>query len=120
MGLIDDTQSVLESAMHGAQLRQSLLTNNIANVDTPGYQRQDVDFQSQLRAALDAGSAPTGVTFQPTITAQALRADGNGVDLSTEATKLSENGLTYEALTQVDNARVSILRQAIGGSAGAL
>jgi flagellar basal-body rod protein FlgB len=119
MGLIDDTQSVLESAMRGAQLRQTLLTNNIANVDTPGYQRQDVNFQSQLRSALDAGATPGAVTFQPTITAQTLRADGNGVDLSTEATKLSENGLTYEALTQVDSARVAILRQAIGGNPGA-
>ena len=37
--------------MRGAWQRQTLLTNNIANADTPGYQREDVNFQSTLRSA---------------------------------------------------------------------
>ena len=42
--------------MRGSMLRQSLLTNNLANADTPGYQREDVNFQGTLEAALQSAS----------------------------------------------------------------
>ncbi len=52
--LIDSTQLALERAMEGAGLRQQALAANIANVNTPGYQRQDVDFHSVLAGAMRA------------------------------------------------------------------
>ena len=78
-------------------LRQTLLTNNLANVDTPGYQRQDVDFQGTLRTALAN-----------------LRADGNGVSPDQESANVAENGLLYQELTQIATARNQILQSAIG------
>ena len=52
MSLLDTTQQALESAMSGSMMRQTLLTNNLANASTPGYQPEDVNFQSSLQSAI--------------------------------------------------------------------
>ncbi|HLJ03334.1 MAG TPA: flagellar basal body protein [Solirubrobacteraceae bacterium] len=114
MSLLDTTQLALESAMQGSMLRQSLLTNNLANVDTPGYQRQDVNFQATLQQALSSGQPLDQVTFQPYTQQQVLRADGNGVSAEQEQANISENGLLYENLTQIAAAREQILIRAMG------
>ena len=114
MSLLDTTQIALEDAMRGSMLRQTLLTNNLANVDTPGYQRQDVDFQGTLDAALQNGQSLDQVSFKPVTQQQTLRADGNGVDPEQESANIAENGLLYQELAQVATARNSILQSAIG------
>ena len=44
--------NVLDRAADVSWTRESLITNNLANVDTPGYNRQDINFESVLRKAL--------------------------------------------------------------------
>lgn len=114
MSLLDTTQASLEAAMRGSMLRQTLLTNNLANVDTPGYQREDVDFQSQLQQALASGQSPDQMSFQTVTQPQVTRADGNGIDAEQESADLAENGLLYQTLTQVAAQRESILLSAMG------
>jgi flagellar basal-body rod protein FlgB len=114
MSLLDTTQITLQEAMRGSMLRQTLLTNNLANVDTPGYQRQDVDFQGALDAALSNGQSPDQVSFKPATDQQTLRADGNGVDAEQESANIAENGILYQELTQVASSRNSILQSAMG------
>lgn len=114
MSLIDPTQSALEAAMQGSMLRQSLLTTNLANADTPGYQRQDVNFQGALANAMTSGQAPSSVSFTPYTDNQVLSADGNGVSAEQEQAYLSENGLLYENLTEVAASREQILKTAMG------
>jgi flagellar basal-body rod protein FlgB len=116
MSLLDTTQLALEAAMRGSMMRQTLLTNNLANVDTPGYQVQDVDFQSQLNAALQSGQSLDQLTFQPMTQQQVVRADGNGVDPEQQSANLAENGLLYEELTEVAASREGILKAAMGVS----
>jgi flagellar basal-body rod protein FlgB len=116
--LIDSTQLALERAMEGAGLRQQALAANIANVNTPGYQRQDVDFHSVLAGAMDTED-PSGVleatSFSITQDAgTVVRADGSGIDLDAEAAKLAANGLEYEQLATAARVRVGILRAAMG------
>jgi len=115
MTLFDSTQLSLEAAMRGATLRQTLLTDNLANVNTPGYQRKDVDFHAALRAAEASGSSPETLSFQPTTASdRAVRADGSGVDPDQESAALAENSLDYEALVQVAETRNAILQTAMG------
>jgi len=115
MTLFDSTQLALESALRGAGLRQTLLTDNLANVNTPGYQRKDVDFHATLRAALHEGEALEQVAFQPHAEAsRAVRADGSAIDPDQEAAALAKNALEYEALVQVAGARNAILQTAMG------
>ncbi len=115
MSLFDTTQLSLEAAMRGSSLRQTLLTDNLANVNTPGYQRKDVDFHAALQQAVADGQPLDDVSFTPTVdSSRAVRADGSGVDPDQESADLAENALEYQALVQVDGARTTILQVAMG------
>jgi flagellar basal-body rod protein FlgB len=114
--LFDTTQLALERAIQGAAVRQTALADNIANANTPGYRRKDVDFQSALRGAMAGGkSALESLTFtpQPDMASQ-VRADGSSVDIDQEASYLAQTGLEYEGLVQVARGRIDILESAIG------
>lgn len=116
MELFDTTQIGLERALSGSALRQQAIAQNIANVNTPGYRRQDVDFASALHQAWNEGEsavesvAPATVTDNSTV----MRADGSSVDIDTEAAEQAKNGLTYEAVSQLMKSRISIIKSAIG------
>jgi len=118
--LFDTTQIALEVALHGTSLRQQAIAQNIANVNTPGYRRQEVSFEDALGSALRANDrkavALTGEGGIVTRVDQsaAVRADGNSVDMDTEAAGQARNGLQYEALVAVAKARTTIIQTAIG------
>ena len=63
MSLLDNTDLSLQAAIRGAGLRQTALAQNVANANTPGYQRKDVDFESSLRAAMADGQNPDNLQF---------------------------------------------------------
>jgi flagellar basal-body rod protein FlgB len=97
-------------------MRQSVLANNLANAETPGFQRSDLDFHSALTQAMDSGDSATieAVQFSPQKDPQTLRADGNGVDIDTESAAMAKNGLEYEALVSVAKSRIEIFQSAMG------
>jgi flagellar basal-body rod protein FlgB len=119
MGLFDLTDLVLQRGLQGAGLRQQVLTNNLANANTSGFKRSDVDFQSSLQAALaggGSGSALDRLSFKPqTDTTTTMREDGNNVDVDQETSSLSENAVSYEAMLSVQRTRIAMLKTAIGG-----
>jgi flagellar basal-body rod protein FlgB len=120
--LIDTTQLALEQTMAGASQRQTALAANLANAETPGYQRVDVDFHGALQAALGAGDATQqrgalqSLAFSPQADGSvgAARADGSSLDVDAESAKLAANALEYQAAVQVAHSRIDILRTAIG------
>jgi flagellar basal-body rod protein FlgB len=114
MSLLDPTQLALESAMRGSMMRQTLLTNNLANANTPGYQPQDVNFQETLNSAMQSGQPADQVSFRPFTENQTVSADGNGVNADQQSAFLAENGLLYQQLTQIASAREGILLSAMG------
>ncbi|MFT3865947.1 MAG: flagellar basal body rod protein FlgB [Solirubrobacterales bacterium] len=118
MSILDTTQITLMRAISGATERNTVLANNIANADTPGFQPSEVDFHAALADALEGGDDPEGLkglTFgAETVETGATQTDGNGVDSDAEAAKLAENGLELNALTQVANTRLQIMRTAMG------
>ena len=118
MPLFDNTQLGLDQAISGAALRQQVLANNLANAETPGFQRSDVDFHTTLAQAMQTGdaSAIENTTFTPQTDNQVMRADGNGVDIDTESANVAKNGLEYDALISVARARIGILKAAMGAS----
>jgi flagellar basal-body rod protein FlgB len=119
VGLFDVTQAALERALEGSALRQRLLANNLANANTVGFKRTDVDFQSALASALDRGEAEAQVSRTPfapaTDATSTVRADGNNVDVDAEMANLTENAVTYQALIAVAKARMRMIEIAIGG-----
>jgi flagellar basal-body rod protein FlgB len=114
MALVDPTQQLLETAMRGSWQRETALTNNVANADTPGYQPQEVNFESALQSAVDGGESPSEMQFQTVTKPEQAGPNGTGVSVDQESAKLAENGLDYQALTQVVGARNDILRSAMG------
>ena len=116
MELFDTVHVALERAIQGSALRHQALAENIANVNTPGYRRQDVDFHSALQAAMPGGTAALGaVPFSTQVDSAApVRQDGNSVDIDVESANLAQNALEYEALAQVLRVRGDIIEIAIG------
>jgi flagellar basal-body rod protein FlgB len=117
MDLFDTTQTALSRALAGTSVRQQAIANNLANADTPGYQRQDVDFHSALKSALSSNDQSTvsrvNATAQADPTAP-LRYDGSNIDVDKENAAMAENGLEQEALVNVSKARIDILKTALG------
>ena len=104
---------VLKTAADASWLREEVLTNNIANVDTPNYKRQDVEFTTYLKSALEQAGTPastltqkvneanlSGITTRTYTenTTLSYRMDGNNVDLSTENAELAAEQINYNAL----------------------
>ena len=114
--LIDNTQLALERAISGASMRQEVLANNLANAETPGFRRMDLDFHGALAQAMKSSDAATieATSFTPQQDGLTMRADGNGVDIDTESAAMAKNGLEYEALVSVAKARIQIVQSAMG------
>lgn len=106
-----DYINVLDKAADAAWLRNEVISNNIANADTPGYKRQDVDFESQLHKALgkaDADNMDAKVSalrrreLEPTthsdFSEYDYRLDENNVDIQVENVNLAKNQLKYNGL----------------------
>lgn len=95
------------AALDGLAARHAAISDNIANVNTPGYKRKDVVFEEALARALDdCARNPCGgrmAPIEPLLvreTGTSLRADGNNVDIDREAVALADNALRYQALAQ--------------------
>jgi flagellar basal-body rod protein FlgB len=106
-----DYINVLDKAADASWLRNDAISNNIANVDTPNYKRQDVSFESELKKALgnsryiSTDAKVAGILsseIQPRVytdsSSYSYRLDGNNVDIENENVMLAENQLKYEGL----------------------
>jgi flagellar basal-body rod protein FlgB len=120
----DDALAVQSRALDAAALRQQLIANNLANVNTPGYKRQDVAFESKMARALAQRRAGTSAIGNPieavkaeivTQSGNSVRADGNNVDMESENVNAAINTLRYEALTQTVAGYFTGLKAAITG-----
>lgn len=107
-----DYINVLEKAADASWKRETLIANNIANAQTPGYKRQDLDFQTALRneisrfkySSLDKKIQDVDLTkLNPDIYTDhgnySYRLDGNNVDIDTEQVELASEQIKYQALT---------------------
>lgn len=110
----------MQRAMSASTMKQSVINNNIANVNTPNYKRQDVTFQSELQRALDSEAEYPGAPFKMTkdqhipafrvkdyreVQAKKITEyntyqnnDGNSVDIDREMMESSKNTMYYSAL----------------------
>lgn len=127
----DDVYVSIKKALDGAMLRQKALSQNIANVDTPGYKRADVTFEDELKAALEkSDQLPLKITdnqhipntplsakdvFPQTIIDNDtfMRNDINNVDIDKETSELTENNMLYNSLVQIIDDKLRSLRNVI-------
>lgn len=104
-------------------LRQEAIASNIANAETPGYRRLDInaDFATELRARLQAGNLKSISDLQPKLTedttARTIRPDGNSVEIERELLEMGRNTVEYNYLTEVVSRNIKQMKMAISGRA---
>ena len=126
----DKTPMVLKKALDFQSERQLLISSNISNIDTPGYQAKDIDFKGALKAALGTGEdlalrsthkghigpnkgAIKGLQAELFSETDVAKSNGNNVNIDKEMMKLAENQISYNASIQMMAKRISIVRAAI-------
>ncbi len=121
--------NVLDKALDASNLRETVITNNLANINTPGYKRREVDFQSLLRQELDKikwnsldekmndvqlSHLNAGVHFDMQAYGYDYRLDGNNVDVDVENTELASEQLRYQLISDSVTQEFSRLQKAMG------
>ena len=114
LGGPDAVDAALHSSLDGIALRQRVIADNIANVDTPGFRATSVDFEASLRAAIASGD-PSDLAISTTPTDTPVGANGNNVDLRKETLAAVQSQFQYQVMTRAVNDRAEILR-AVAGS----
>lgn len=121
-----DYINILDKAADASWLRNEAIANNIANVDTPGYKRQDVSFEAELKKAL-GGSRYISMdekvahvntsSLHPQLftdyAGYSYRLDENNVDIENENIFLAENQLKYQGLMSGIQSEFSNLNKVI-------
>ncbi|MFN2340082.1 MAG: flagellar basal body rod protein FlgB [Halanaerobium sp.] len=119
---------VITTALAGSARRGELIANNLANVSTPGYKRQDIDFKSALKKEM--GSSASSVSLKTTKTkhlpfsrqytsvqssenSRNYRNDENSVDIDVEMAELAKNSIYYNVMTNRAAGHFSTLNQVI-------
>lgn len=124
------TSKMLEMGLQATNIRRQLIANNIANVDTPGYKRAELSFESQLRRAV-ASETPARLeahktdsrhidfdkkidftSVQPRISVEydtSYRNDGNNVDIDVESADASKNTMHYNLMIELYNRNIKLL-----------
>jgi flagellar basal-body rod protein FlgB len=120
--LSDVTSQALAAALQGSAARHRVIAQNLANLDTPGFIRSDLNFEEALALALErAQQGPhrafgllASLPLRPQQDRSSpARADGNNVDVDREMVLLSRNALRYNAVGEALAARIRLLRAAI-------
>ena len=119
---IYDYVNVLDKAADASWMRQEAISNNIANVNTPGYKRQDVAFEDSLQEAIsnsryrsidekvaNLSKADLRIRSYTDSSGFSYRLDGNNVDIDTENAALARNQRKYNALVDSINHEFSVI-----------
>jgi len=131
--LIDSnvTINTLKQALNGLARQGEMVGQNLANVDTPGYKAQNVDFKSALKRAVNgnpnikmvstnarhmAASGTEQSRMQISLRKGGTqRADGNNVDVDVELTQMTETVIQYQALSQLVSKKLAGLMSIVTG-----
>ncbi|MBW1991371.1 MAG: flagellar basal body rod protein FlgB [Deltaproteobacteria bacterium] len=117
----EDLVSLLAQTLSWRSRRHEIIAGNVANLDTPGYTRKDLDFREVLSACLSGGPriclvATHPTHLRPTPPAAGLVQDsGQPVDLDREMVEMATNQLNYQAEVQMLNRKLENLRTVLRG-----
>ena len=109
------TITALSQALDLGSARIQAISNNISNINTPGFKRQDATFAALLQSAEggddDGDKAPTLVTQR----GGSMRPDGNNVDIDAETSRLAATEIYYQGASQLLAGQFSGLKYVISG-----
>lgn len=115
--MLDDVTSVaLHTALSGLHLRQQVIADNIANIETPNFHARKVSFEQALGAAVANGGDPASVSPTIATSLEPTRTDGNNVNLDEETVSSIDTGLRYQLALNAMNSKFNLLSTVIKGS----
>ncbi len=119
-GLFDKTTDVLSKSLDLQLLRHSVISDNIANAETPGFKARRVEFESELQRAVDSIENNDGSTelkdLSPNIAQDPnseMGQDLNTVDMDREMAQMTKNDMKYSATSQAVSKKFAMLRYAV-------
>lgn len=124
VSLFGNTITLAQKAMDMLWVKQEAISNNLANVDTPGYKRKQVSFEEAFRKKLQAAGGTGSTSMRNAISSadytvtsrdDSARVDENNVNADVENTEMTRTWLHYYYLTYSANADVKRLQTAIKG-----
>lgn len=119
---MSDSFKILERTIRQSQIRHSVLSSNIANVDTPNYRAKDIAFDAVLGSEMGMATtnakhiqaAPEGaLSGQMTGEGSQPWADKNNVEMDLEVAKMTENAMLFEAGITLLTKRVQMYKNAL-------
>ena len=121
---------LMQKGLSASWMRNSVIRNNIANAETPGFKSSDVEFESLFASALDTSSfkgkrtnerhieigsgelsSISGIVIENRSTS--MRMDENNVDIEAENVKLAQNSIQYNTLLSKLNSELARIKLAI-------
>ena len=108
---------LLGNALDGAEQNHRVLSQNLANVNTPGYKTRRLDFD-KLFEQLQSEAARSGMVDDIPIEklkGLAERVDGNNVDMEREISELKKNALAFQTYSHLMASKLATMRRAISG-----
>ena len=96
-----------------ASMRQTLVSTNLANVDTPGYHTRDINFRGELERAMSTGGDDGMSPFVMPVRGLLARPDGNNVSVDRESLLLAQTQLQFKAATSILRAEFAEINTAI-------
>jgi flagellar basal-body rod protein FlgB len=112
----DVSSSSLRVAVAGLSARNTAIANNIANIETPGYQARKVNFEEALRGAVAQGKSPAGVTPNTQNSLEPTRLNGSNVNLDEETLSHIDTTMRYQLTLRALDSKYGMLRDAIKGA----
>ena len=124
----DLTYQIIKKGLDASSMRQKTISSNIANVNTPGYKADKVQFESELRKALgkngvamdkthdDHLGGSTAFSIGPEIVSNeraSMNENGNNVDIDREMVDLAANEIYYSALIEQVNRKLGNMNYVI-------
>lgn len=101
----------MNSALDGLSMRQRAIADNVANLQTPGFQAKRVSFEAALADAVRQGTGAARASVSRSL--EPTREDGNNVNLDTETLLNIETNLRYQLATQAIDGTFTKLRTAM-------
>ncbi|HHW20626.1 MAG TPA: flagellar basal body rod protein FlgB [Thermodesulfovibrio thiophilus] len=109
---MDDSIKLLEKIMDICAYRQKILASNIANADTPKYKAKDLNFQEELKRAVETDNQSYKIIEASTTMPNR---DENTVNIEVEMTKVAETMLMYNTATQLISTKIRMIKSAVKG-----
>ncbi len=116
MSKTNNIMDFLNAGIRAESLRQQAITNNTANMKTPGYRRFDIKFEQLLAKELNSGDKVDLNNIEPQLyqpKQTPVKSNGNDVNLETEIGEMIKNTLRHKTYVRLLNKKYQQIERAM-------